>query len=123
MADIDVRRAHDLGLKAARAAADKMIEHLAKKFDLKGAWNGNTLNFARSGVTGSLEVGDKDLHLSITLGFLLKAMRGSIERAVHGELDALFAAKAEPKKKEEAAPPRKAAEATPKKGPAKKKAP
>jgi putative polyhydroxyalkanoate system protein len=121
MADIDVRRAHGLGLKAARAAAERMAESLGRKFDLKGDWNGNTLNFARSGVSGSLEVGEKDVRLSVTLGFLLKAMKGSIERAVHGELDALFAAKAEPKKKPEAAPREKAAEATPKKASAKKK--
>jgi putative polyhydroxyalkanoate system protein len=111
MADIEVRRVHGLGLRAARAAADRMVEHLGKKFDLKGHWDGDTLNFERPGVSGSLDVDDKDVRLRITLGFLLKAMKGSIERAVHGELDALFAAKAEPKKKDEAAPPKKAAAA------------
>lgn len=94
MADIDVKRTHNLGLKAARAAADQMAEHLGRKFGLQGDWDGNVLSFARPGVTGSLAVDDKALRLMVNLGFLLKAMRPSIERAVHEELDALFAQKA-----------------------------
>src|ERR1700675_939054 len=91
MADIDIHRIHNLGLKAARGAADKMAEHLGRKFDLKGAWEGNVLRFERPGVSGSLAITDKDLRLSVALGFLLRAMKGSIEKAVVHELDALFA--------------------------------
>lgn len=93
MADIELKRVHGLGLAAARAAAEAMAERLARKFDLKGDWQGNVLRFQRPGVTGSLEVGDRDLHLSVSLGLLLKAMKGSIESAVREELDALIAAK------------------------------
>ena len=102
MADIDIKLAHNLGLKAARVAADKMAEHLGRKFGLEGDWKGNVLEFERPGVTGSLAVDDKDLRLTVNLGFLLKAMRGSIEGAVQEELDKLFKAKkkapARPKK-------------------------
>ena len=96
MADIDIRRAHHMGLKAARAAADKMAQQLGRKFGLQGEWRGNVLDFERPGVTGSLAVDDKDVRLSVSLGFLLKAMRASIEGAVNEELDKLFAARAEP---------------------------
>jgi len=113
MADIEIHRAHQLGLKAARAAADQMAEHLGTKFGLKGDWTGNVLNFQRPGVTGSLAVTDKDVDLSVSLGFLLKAMKGSIEAAVNHELDKLFAAKA--------AAGKPAAEARSKKGPARPK--
>ncbi|HUP28676.1 MAG TPA: polyhydroxyalkanoic acid system family protein [Usitatibacter sp.] len=91
MADIELHRVHNLGLQAARAAADKMADQLGRKFDLKGEWEGNVLKFQRTGVTGSLAVTDKDLKLSVALGFLLKAMKGSIEQAVTHELDKLFA--------------------------------
>jgi putative polyhydroxyalkanoate system protein len=94
MADIDIKRAHNLGLKAARAAADTMAEHLGRKFGLEGDWRGNVLSFARPGVSGSLAVDENDLRLMVNLGFLLKAMRPSIEKAVHQELEALFARKA-----------------------------
>jgi putative polyhydroxyalkanoate system protein len=113
MADIDIRRIHGMDHAHARAAADRMAEHLGRKFGLKGDWEGDVLRFERPGVTGSLKVGPKDLQLSVALGFLLKAMKGSIEQAIQHELDALFAsppakpekpAKPTPKK---AAPPRK----------------
>jgi putative polyhydroxyalkanoate system protein len=110
MADIDIRRAHNLGLEAARAAADRMADKLGRKFDLKGDWDGDVLRFERPGVTGSLTVGPRDLHLSVALGFLLKAMKGSIEQAIRHELDTLFAAApAKPAKptSKKAAPPRK----------------
>ena len=94
MADIEITRVHNLGLAAARAAAERMEGELGRKFDLKGAWTGNVLHFERPGVSGSLKVTDKDLHIAVALGFLLKAMKGSIEKAVVHELDALFAAKA-----------------------------
>ena len=106
MADIDVKRAHNLGHSAARGVADKLAADLGRKFGLRGDWKGNELHFHRPGVTGSLVVGEHDLHLSVTLGFLLKAMKGSIERAVLAELDQLLPV----------VTPRKKAPARPKKG-------
>ena len=91
MADIEIKRVHNLGLPAARAAADRMAEHLGKRFGLAGKWHGNVLNFERPGVHGSLAIDAKDLALSVTLGFLLKALKGSIESAVRQEMDELFA--------------------------------
>lgn len=122
MADIEIKRVHNLGMKAARAAADRMADHLGRKFDLKGDWEGNVLHFERPGVTGSLAISDKDLDLRVALGFLLKAMRGSIETAVRHELDKLFVeapssatrstprapAAPKPKSKKAAARPKKA---------------
>ena len=105
MADIDLKREHGLGLAAARKAADKMAEDLGRKFSLVGSWSGNTLHFDRPGVAGTLALTDKDLHLSVKLGFLLKAMRGPIERAVQEELDSLFAKQGGPAKKPAAPKP------------------
>ena len=99
MADIDIRRTHDLGMTGARKAADQMAEKLGRKFDLRGDWDGDVLRFERPGVTGTLTVSPKDLHLSVALGFLLKAMKSSIEAAVRQELDAVLAAPPPTKKK------------------------
>jgi len=96
MPDIDLRRAHHLGLKAARSAADKLAADLGERFGLRGDWEGNVLHFERPGVTGTLSVDAKELHLTVSLGFLLKAMKGSIERAIDEKLAALLPAK--PKK-------------------------
>lgn len=113
MADIDLHRIHNLGLKAAREAAERMAEGLGRKFDLKGEWAGDVLNFQRPGVSGSLAVGEKDLRLSVSLGFLLKAMKGSIEQSIRHELDSLFAQPAKPAAREAAKPARAAKKAPP----------
>ena len=118
MADIEIHRSHHLGLEGARAAADQMAEHLGRKFGLKGEWWGDVMRFERPGVTGSLTVGEKTFDLSVSLGFLLKAMRGSIETAIRYELDQLFADQPAPK---EGAPDGKAPAARSKKAPARPK--
>ena len=82
MADIAFQRVHNLGLKAAHVAADKMAEELGRRFGLRGSWKGDVLHFERPGVQGSLAVTAKDLDLKVTLGFLLSAMKGPIENAV-----------------------------------------
>jgi putative polyhydroxyalkanoate system protein len=108
VADIEITRTHGMGAKAARAAAEKMAEQLGRKFDLKGTWAGNVLRFERPGVSGSLTVGDKDLSLSVALGFLLKAMKGSIETAVRQELDKVLAGSEKAKAKKAAPRPKRA---------------
>jgi putative polyhydroxyalkanoate system protein len=107
VADIDLRRTHGLGLERARAAAEEMARDLARRFQLKGHWSGNILRFERPGVRGELAIDAKALHLTVTLGLLLKAMRGSLERAIEEELDSLFHKAADPKPARAAARKRK----------------
>lgn len=87
MADISIKRTHHLGLKGAHAAANKMVAKLDEKFDLSGDWEGNTLHFERPGVNGRLTISETDMKLDVTLGFLLKMMKGPIEQAVHEQLE------------------------------------
>ena len=124
MADIEIRRAHGMNPRDARAVADRMADKLGKKFGLKGDWDGNTMRFQGTGVTGTLTVSPRDLHIAATLGFLLKAMKGSIEQAVTRELDQLLAAApAKPATaKASAKPAPKAKPATKKAAPRAKKA-
>lgn len=110
MPDIDLKRTHALGIEGARAAADRLADDLRRKFGLTGDWSGNTLRFERPGLTGSLVVAETMVHITATLGFLLKAMRPSIEKAIEGELDRLLASA--PKK----APPAAARKPAPRPG-------
>ena len=120
MADIQLKRAHSLGLRGAKEAADKMADKLGKQFNLNGTWKGNVLNFERPGVNGTLAISESEMKLEVTLGFLLKAMKGPIERAVLEQLDAVLAAPkpavpkaAVPAAKKAAAPAAKTAKAAP----------
>ena len=93
MADIEIRRVHGMAQAAAREAAGRVAEKLSRKFGLRGDWDGDVLRFQGSGVTGTVVVGPKDVSLSVALGLLLKAMKGSIEQSIQHELDELFAEK------------------------------
>jgi putative polyhydroxyalkanoate system protein len=117
MADIHIVRPHSFPPKEARAKAEEMADHLGQKFGLKGDWKGNELAFTGPGVNGLLKLKADSLELEVSLGFLLKAMKGSLEKAVNGELDKLFAAKES--KAKEAKPTGKAVEPAAK-APAKK---
>jgi putative polyhydroxyalkanoate system protein len=90
MADIDIRRKHSRSLKDARTAIERVAEHIAEKFDVEYGWNGNTMEFSRSGVDGHIAVTGKEVHVTATLGFLLMAIRGPIEREIHQYLDKEF---------------------------------
>jgi putative polyhydroxyalkanoate system protein len=90
MADIDIRRKHSRSLKDARTAIERVAEHIAEKFDVEYGWNGNTMEFSRSGVDGHIAVSGKEVHVTATLGFLLMAIRGPIEREIHQYLDKEF---------------------------------
>ena len=104
MADISLERSHKLGLKGAHAAANQMADKLAEKFDLKGTWSGNTLNFSRPGVNGTLAVTETNMKLEVTLGFMLKMMKGPIERSVHEQLELVLKDAAKPAAKATVAP-------------------
>lgn len=117
MADISLKRTHALGLKGAHAAANKMADKLSEKFDLKGTWSGNSLNFSRPGVNGTLVISEADMKLDVTLGFMLKMMKGPIEQSVHEQLDNVLR---EAATKPEAKPPAKSTSASPKTSMAKK---
>lgn len=92
MPDIHIVRPHQFPPKEARAKAEEIAAHLGRKFGLKGDWHGDQLDFTAPGVNGLLRLAADRLELEVTLGFLLKAMRGRLEQAVHEELDTLFAA-------------------------------
>ena len=90
MADIEIRRSHGVTLQDARTAAERIAAELEQRFGVRGEWQGDTFNFKRSGVSGFLTVGAQDVHLSVTLGMLMRAMKDSIERAAVNKLDAVF---------------------------------
>ena len=90
MDDIRIEREHGLGLAGARAAAEKLAADLGRRFGLAGEWRGNDLEFERPGVSGKLTVTETHVRLEVALGLMLKAMKGSIENAVHHEVEKVF---------------------------------
>lgn len=107
MPDIRIHREHSLGLAQARKIAWQWAEEVEKKFDMactvvEGEYS-DTVEFTRSGVSGSLVVAPDHFDLHAKLGFLLGAFSKTIEGEILKNLDTLLA-QAKP-----AAPARKAA--------------
>ena len=92
MAEINIRRKHSMSREKARAAAEHMVRELKEEMDLDYAWDGDALRFQRSGVSGELVLEHQEAVLSIKLGFLLSALKPSIESAVHKYFDENFQA-------------------------------
>jgi putative polyhydroxyalkanoate system protein len=90
MADISLQRKHKLGLKKAKEAAQKVADELADSFDMESEWQGNTLNFERSGVNGQLVVTKDGVSVDAKLGFLLSAFKPKIEEQINKNFDKYF---------------------------------
>ena len=79
MSRIDIRHPHSLSKAKARKAIEDVARKLAEKFDMDYGWEGDTLNFSRSGVDGHIVLGPDDLHVHAKLGFLTAMFKEPIE--------------------------------------------
>jgi putative polyhydroxyalkanoate system protein len=90
MATLSIIKNHHLSHDAAKAAAEKVAQDLRARFDVTYAWEGDRIRFERPGITGALVVTKDQVRLDAQLGFLLSALKSSIEREVHKEFDKRF---------------------------------
>ena len=89
MATIRIDRKHLLTHAKARAVADTLAKDLKQRFQLHYAWDGDDVLFERAGVNGHMHVGQSQITLDVTLGFLLSALKPAIEREIHAQLEQL----------------------------------
>ena len=92
MPDIKFVRKHALSVAQARKIAQKAADDLAEEYDLESDWDGDTLNFARSGVNGAMDVTSSEIKLEVNLGFLLKPFKTKFEQHISHRLDELLLA-------------------------------
>ena len=90
MSHIDILHPHSLPAQKARKAVEEVAVKLGEKFGLSYRWEGDTLHFMRSGVDGHIALEPDLLHVTAKLGFLLSAMKGSIEHEIRRYLDERF---------------------------------
>jgi putative polyhydroxyalkanoate system protein len=90
MATISIARKHKLTQKKAKAAAEKIAKDLHKRFGLDYAWNGDRIEFERTGVSGHMSVGKERIALEVSLGWLLTPLKPTIEREIAAQLDELL---------------------------------
>lgn len=87
MANIKIRRQHNLGRSVARQKVEEIASSLQEKLNAKWSWNGDSLTFQRSGASGSVDVGDDYVEFNVKLGMLLTPMKGAIANAIQQKVD------------------------------------
>lgn len=90
MSEIVIHRDHGMTLRKAKVAAEQVCAELGEEFDIDYVWHGNRLEFARSGVTGTITVDKKHVEVRAKLGFVLMFLRGRIESEIHRFFDENF---------------------------------
>lgn len=90
MPKIDIRRPHQLSMPEARAVVEQVAARMREKFGMEGQWQGDTFNFQRSGVTGSIEVGVDAIQVRAELGLMLAPLKGMVEQEIRRKLDEHF---------------------------------
>ena len=82
MSHIDLHATHTLSHAAAKSAAEELASDLARKFEIEYAWEGDHIHFERPGASGSITVGEREIHITARLGFMLMFLRHRIEEEI-----------------------------------------
>jgi putative polyhydroxyalkanoate system protein len=91
MPRIDIRRPHQLSLTEARAVVDQVAVRMHEKFGMEGKWQGDSLQFSRTGASGSITVAENVIQVVVELGLMLSPLKGMIEQEIRRKLDEHFA--------------------------------
>ena len=90
MADIKMIKYHALPIARAKQLVQKAADDLGEEYDLASEWHGDTLRFHRSGVEGQMKVTASEIHLDVTLGFLLKPFKARFVEHIEHNFDRLL---------------------------------
>jgi putative polyhydroxyalkanoate system protein len=89
MATITLARPHHRSKSEAKATAERLARDFERRFELAWHWDGDNIHFRRSGIAGSMHVGDTNIVLRVQLGLLLAPLKPVLERQMSAQLDAL----------------------------------
>lgn len=76
---IHVVRSHSLGKVKAHEVALKIAERMKNKAQVNYRVQGDVITMERSGVHGTLRIGESDVEVNIELGLMMRPMKGLIE--------------------------------------------
>ena len=103
-ADIELERAHHMSLAQAKTVAQKVAEEMAIEYGLQSQWEGNSLNFSRPGIHGTLKVDAKTMSVAVTLSFLFKPFAGKFREQMSTNMEQLLTQASSPKSRVKESP-------------------
>jgi putative polyhydroxyalkanoate system protein len=90
MSDIRITKPHKLSVDQIKSYLPKLAHKLENQLDLDCELVHNGATFRRTGASGSLQFDSEQLTIDIKLGFLLKPMKGLIEKEITTRLEELI---------------------------------
>lgn len=89
MATIDIKQKHTMGRDAARQTAEQIAQQLRSELKASYSWRGDVLEFSCPGAHGGIFVDSSEVRVKVELSFLLRPIRGKIEREIRAYLERL----------------------------------
>ncbi len=82
MGKFSVSQNHTMSKADVREAAEQLAEQLKADHGLKYSWRGDTAKFSRSGIDGTLRIGDDAIQVDVRLGMLASAFERPLKKAM-----------------------------------------
>jgi len=90
MPDIDLVKQYSMPVVKAKSLVQQAVDEIAGEYGISSEWKGNTLCFCRAGVDGQVHVGKSELRMCVTLGFLMKPLKGRLIDHAERTFEKLF---------------------------------
>ena len=91
MPNIHLKQHHALSKDEIRKRVEAVAKDLKKKYDMDYSWDGDRVQFKRSGASGLLSLGSDFVEVDIKLGMLLAPLKGKIEDTLRRDIQTKLA--------------------------------
>jgi len=91
MSTIHIKQPHQLTRDDAKQRVEQIARELRSKLGVDYQWQGNSLQFKRSGASGAIDCGDDFVEVNVKLGMLLTPMKGQIEESIKKNIESHLA--------------------------------
>ncbi|TQV89289.1 polyhydroxyalkanoic acid system family protein [Aliikangiella coralliicola] len=83
MSAIIVSRTHQYSIEELKNKIDKIILDIQQELEFQSEWETESnLVFRRKGANGSIDIDENNFELTLRLGMMFRALKGTIERQI-----------------------------------------
>ena len=92
MAKLSIEQAHALPIDEVKRRLQELADRLSAKYGIDAKWlNDREASLKRTGVSGTITVGDNKVAVLLDLSFALLPMKGKIQERIARELKSALA--------------------------------
>lgn len=83
MAKISIQHAHKQNEKTVREALEQLLGELKEEYQITSTWRGHTVEFHRTGASGTLTIKPHQVDIEIRLSMMLSMFERKIRDAIN----------------------------------------